>query len=118
MKKGSFLAFVICFVAGFAHAQSQATTGSIEGTISDPSGRSIPKASVSLVNTGTNFTRELTTDDEGPFRGLLLPPGTYKVTVMAPSFGPLVRDGINLAVGQSVNLALSLGVASTAEAVT
>ena len=118
MKKGSFLAFFICFVAGFACAQSQATTGSIEGTISDPSARSIPKASVSLVNTGTNFTRELTTDEEGRFRGLLLPLGTYKVTVMAPSFGTLVRDGINLAVGQSVNLALTLSVASTAEAVT
>src|ERR1700681_2647839 len=118
MAKGSFLAFLVCFVASFAYAQSQATTGSIEGTVSDPSGRSIPKASVSLVNTGTNFTRELTTDEEGRFRGLLLPLGTYKVTVMAPSFGTLVRDGINLAVGQSVNLALSLGVASTAEAVT
>jgi hypothetical protein len=117
MVKGLFLAFLMGF-AGFANAQSQANTGSIEGTVSDPSGRSIPNASVSLVNAGTNFKRDLTTDEGGRFRGLLLPLGTYKVTVTAPSFGTLVRDGINLAVGQSVNLALTLSVASTAEAVT
>ena len=104
MAKRSFFpfAFLFCFVSGLGYAQSQATTGSIEGTVSDPSGRSLPKASVSLVNTGTNFTRDLTADEEGRFRGLLLPLGSYKVTVKAPNFGTLVRDGINLTVGQSL----------------
>jgi len=118
MTNKSLLACLFCFVTGFAYAQSQANTGSIEGTVSDPSGRSVPKASVSIVNTGTNFTRDLTSDDEGRFRGLLLPLGNYTLTVKAPSFATLVRDGINLAVGQSVNLSLSLSVAATSETVT
>jgi len=101
-----------------AFAQSQANTGSIEGTVSDASSRSITAARLTLVNTGTNFTRELTTDSEGRFRGLLLPLGAYKITVKAPNFGTLVRDGINLAVGQSVNLALTLSVASVEQTVT
>jgi outer membrane receptor for ferrienterochelin and colicin len=118
MAKKSFFALLFCLVSGLAHAQSQANTGSIEGTIGDPSGRSIPGASVSIVNTGTSFTRDLSTDEEGRFRGLLLPLGSYKVTVKASNFGTLVREGINLTVGQSVNLPLTLTVAATAEAVT
>src|SRR5215469_4592421 len=118
MANKYLLLCLFCFVTGFAHAQSQANTGSIEGTVSDPSGRSVPMASVSILNTGSNFTRDLTTDDEVRFRGLLLPLGSYMVTVKAPSFATLVREGINLAVGQSVNLALTLSVATTSETVT
>src|SRR5712692_852314 len=106
-----FVAAVLVF------AQSQANTGAIEGTVTDPSGRSIPGADVTILNTGTNFTRELKTDGDGRFRGLLLPLGSYKVTVKAPNFGMLVRDGLDLVVGQSVNLALTLNVASVEQTV-
>ena len=71
MGKSCFLACVFSLVAGVMYAQSQANTGSIEGTVSDPSGRMIAGASVTIQNTGTNFKRELTTDQEGRFRGLL-----------------------------------------------
>ena len=107
-----------CLAAITVFGQSQANTGSIEGTVSDPSGRSIAGAKVLLVNTGTNFTRELSTDTEGRFRGLLMPLGAYKVTVSAPNFGKLVRDGVNLAVGQSIALPLLLSVASVDQTVT
>src|SRR3982074_1277883 len=93
-------------------AQSQANTGSIEGTINDPSGRAIPGAEVTIVNVDTNFTRVLTTDTEGRFRGVLLPLGAYRVTVQGKNFGTPLREGINLAVGQTVNLSLSLNIAS------
>jgi len=73
---------------------------------------------VTLLNTGTNFTRELKTDVEGRFRGLLMPLGSYKVTVKASNFATLVRDGINLAVGQSINLPLTLSISATLETVT
>jgi len=67
--------------------------------VSDASGRGVPGASVTLLNTGTNFKRELTTDENGRFRGLLMPLGSYKVTAKAPNLSTLVREGINLAVG-------------------
>lgn len=117
MANRLLLTLLLCYPASLLYAQSQANTGSIEGVVADQTGRSVPKASVTVLNTGTNFARELTTDDEGRFRGLLMPLGSYKVTVKAPSFGTLVRDGINLAVGQSVNLALTLNVATTQETV-
>ncbi len=66
--------------------QSQANTGTIEGVVTDPSGSAVPNAEVTITNLGTNFTRVLQTDQEGRFRGLLLPLGPYKVTVKAPNF--------------------------------
>ena len=101
--------------AGFA--QSQATTGVVEGTVSDPSGAPIPGATVVVQNTATNFDRTLVTDEDGRFRALLLPLGPYRVTVSLAGFATLVRDGILLSVGQSANLALSLKVSSLKEEV-
>jgi len=100
-----------------AWAQSQATTGVIEGTVVDESGGAIPGALVTMKNTATNYERQSTTDRDGRFRGLLLPLGPYKVTVSLTGFSTLVRDGLNLSVGQTVNLPLTLKVSSIQEEV-
>src|SRR5258708_969230 len=117
MTKRLFLLLPLFVAASLLRAQSQANTGSIEGTVSDPAGRGIPGAMVTLLNTGTNFTRDLTTDETGRFRGLLLPLGSYKVTAKAPNFATLVREGITLAVGQAINLPLALSINATQETV-
>jgi hypothetical protein len=98
-------------------AQSQATTGVIEGHVADETGGRLPGASVTLTNTGTNFTRDLTTDADGRFRGLLLPLGVYKLTVALPGFSTYVQDGLTLAVGQTVNLPLTLKVSTVQQEV-
>jgi hypothetical protein len=98
-------------------AQSQATTGVIEGTVSDESGAVAPGATVTFRNTATNFERVTTTDGDGRFRGLLLPLGPYRVTVALPGFGTLVRDGIQLSVGQTINLPVILKAAAVQEEV-
>src|SRR6266851_1455016 len=110
-------ASLLFVAAGLIFAQSQANTGAIEGTVTDPSGRSIPGADVSILNTGTNFTRDLKTDGDGRFRGLLLPLGPYKVTVKAPNFGTLVREGLDLAVGQTISLPLTLSISQVEQVV-
>jgi len=99
-------------------AQSQATTGVIEGTVADPSGGRLPGALVTLTNTETNFTREVTTDTDGRFRGLLLPLGTYKLTVSISGFATYVRDGITLTVGQTANIPVTLQLSSVQQEVT
>jgi hypothetical protein len=98
-------------------AQSQANTGSIQGVVLDPAGSAIFGGEVSIQNTETNFTRRVTTDGEGRFRVVLLPLGMYKVTVTAPNFATLVRDGITLGVGQTVNLTLGLTVTAVQQTV-
>src|ERR1700730_16100828 len=103
--------------AGLVFAQSQANTGTIEGVVNDPSGRAVPGASVTFTNTGTNFARTVQTDAEGRFRGLLLPLGPYKITVKAANFGTLVREGLDLAVGQTIALTLALGISQVEQVV-
>ena len=101
---------LLVLAPGWAGAQSQATTGVIEGSVADQTGGRLPGASVTLTNTGTNFTREMVTDGDGRFRGLLLPLGVYRLTVRLQGFGSHVQDGITLAVGQTANLPVTLRV--------
>src|SRR5215472_3990980 len=107
----------VVFSCAIAFAQSQANTGSIEGTVTDTSGKAVAKAQVTITNLGTNFTRELTTDEEGRFRGLLLPLGPYRVTTKAPSFGTNVREGLDLAVGQTIALNVVLSISQVEQVV-
>lgn len=99
-------------------AQSQATTGVIEGSVSDTQGGRLPGASVTLLNTGTNFSRELATDQDGRFRGLLLPLGSYRLTVVLQGFATYVQEGIQLAVGQTANIPVVLQLAGVTQEVT
>jgi hypothetical protein len=70
-----------------AFAQSQATTGNIEGRVVDPQGAVVPGASVVARNKETGLERTATTDGEGNYRVVLLPPGLYTVRASAPNFG-------------------------------
>src|SRR5262249_32137909 len=86
---------------------SQATTGVIEGTVSYEKGP-LPGATVVVKNTATNFEHQSVTDGAGRFRSLLLPLGPYRGTVSLDGFTTVVRAGIQLSVGQSVNLQVVL----------
>jgi Carboxypeptidase regulatory-like domain/TonB-dependent Receptor Plug Domain len=99
-------------------AQSQATTGVIEGTVSDETGGRLPGATVALVNRGTNFTREVTTDADGRFRALLLPLGDYVITVTLSGFGRYIQEGVQLGVGQALTVPITLRLVSVSQEVT
>jgi hypothetical protein len=98
-----------------AFAQSEATTGVIEGTVTDEGGGRLPGATVTLRNTATNFEKVVSTGSDGSFRGLLLPLGPYRITVELSGFAKLVREGVDLGVGQTVNLKLALHVSAAGE---
>ena len=95
--------------------QSQATTGVLEGTVSDESGGVLPGVTVTLTNTATAFERVLITDSRGRFRGVLLPLGPYRVTASLEGFSTLVRDGIDVGLGATINLRLTLQVADVGD---
>jgi hypothetical protein len=117
--RASFLliAFALTLTGGL-WAQSQATTGVIEGTVTGPDGGPLPGVTVTLRNTATNYEQTVVTNHEGRFRALLLPLGPYRITVALEGFSTLVREGIDLAVGQSVNLSLQLKVSGVAQEIT
>ena len=89
-------------------AQSQATTGVIRGTVTDPSGTTVAGASVVLRETQTGFQRQVLSNERGIFVASLMPLGTYDVTARAVGFSETRRSGVRLGVGETVNLNLPL----------
>ena len=99
-RRVSLLAFALTLaLAAGALAQSQATTGVIEGTVTADNGQGVAGAEVTLTNTGTNFEKKIPTDEGGRFHAVLLPLGAYRVTVAKEGFANLVREGLDLTVG-------------------
>ncbi len=111
------LALVMGLASGTARAQSQASTGVIEGVVEDQSGAVLPGAMVSLKQTETGFERLVVTDDAGRFRARLLPVGPYLLTAELEGFKKVERN-LNLSVGSTVNIVVDLEVGSPTEVVT
>lgn len=98
-----------------AWTQTQITSGVIQGTVVDPSGGVVPDATVEVKNLDTNLTRTLSTDGDGRFVALQLPPGRYTVTISKQGFATVVQENVNLTVGQAIVLPITLKVSATAE---
>jgi len=101
-----------------ARAQTQITTGVIQGTVLDESSAVVAGASVEVKNTDTNLTKTLTTDSDGRFVFLQLPSGRYTLTVSKQGYATVAQENLNLTVGQAINLSLSMKVSSVQERVT
>ena len=109
--------FVLAMAVG-AYAQTQSTTGTIQGTVLDEQGGAVPGATVEIKNLATNATRTLTTDDEGRFVALTLQPGAYSVTVTKQGFAIAEAPRIEVTVGQALNLPVAMKVSSVEARVT
>src|SRR5207248_7440309 len=83
-----FLGLII-FSAPLCFAQF---TSNVQGVVQDPSGAVISKATVTLVNTGTQLTKTTTTDEGGNYRFLSLAPGGYKITAEASGYAKSESD--------------------------
>jgi hypothetical protein len=101
-----------------AGAQTQITTGVIQGTVLDEAGAVLPAANVEVRNPDTNFTRTLTTDPGGRFAFLQLQPGRYLLTVSKQGFATLVQENLELTVGQTISLSLNMKVSRLEEKIT
>jgi hypothetical protein len=109
------LLFVLAPAA--ANAQTQITTGVIQGTVTDEQGATVPGAAVEVRNTGTNLTRSLSTDDGGRFVFLQLPPGRYTLSVSKQGFATLRQEEFALTVGQAATLDLRMKVSGLNETI-
>ena len=73
-------------------AQALGNAGTIEGTVTDPSGAILPNAKVTILNRITNYQQTATTDSKGTFRLTNIPPNPYHVEVSAPNFAISAQD--------------------------
>ncbi len=118
MKKlvGVVFLLAVCLVAAnSARAQSQITTGTVQGEVVDEKGLSVPDATVVIKNLDTNFTKTEITGSDGRFQFLLLPSGRYTVTISKQGFATIVQENVNLTVGQALSLPVTMKVSAVAE---
>src|ERR1700689_10787 len=112
----SFL--IVAFAAPFAFSQATVSFAQLNGTIQDSSGRTIAKAAIKLREMDTNQTHTATANDAGYYAMPSLTPGRYELTVTSGGFGKYTRTGIELAVGQTANINVTLKVEAVSETVT
>ncbi len=111
------LCLCLAFSALNARAQSQATTGDIEGRVLDPNGAVVPNATVTAKNEATGFERTANTDGDGNYRIVLLPPGTYSVEATAGGFNKVGTSAVQVTVGSKIALDLNLAAGGVKETV-
>ena len=98
------LLLVLLIFAPAAFGQTQSNAADIQGTVKDSTGAVVPNATVTVRNAGTNFSRTATTNDEGFYRIINVPPGDYEVTVEAANFKKAVLPKVTVTVGQAAEL--------------
>jgi outer membrane receptor protein involved in Fe transport len=97
---------------------AQLDTGSIRGSVKDPTGAAIPNAEVKVVNEGTQRVWLLKTNGTGEYTVPTLPVGTYSVTASAPNFGAVRLSGIALNASESYRADLLLQPGTVSQQVT
>jgi hypothetical protein len=112
------LVFVVAIPAAVAIPAGAQTVGAtIGGTVHDATGAAVSGATVTVRQTETGATRTLVTGADGRYAAPSVPVGDYTVSVAHDGFQPQQQKGIDLAVGQSVQLNFTLSVSSVHEEV-
>src|SRR5712692_7084754 len=113
-----WMSLVVVCVALSGVAFPQASSSSLRGTVTDPSGSAIPGATVVIDNAESKTTRTATTGDVGDYTFPVLPPGTYTLTVTATGFARYQQTNIQLLVNTPSTANVRLKVGTTSETIT
>ena len=119
--QGVALVFAVMLALGFTlntlqqPAIAQETTGGMQGTVKDPSGAVIPKATVTVTTPTLVGSKVVVTDAAGYYRFANLPPGAYTILVKAQGFETLKRENVDLEVGHlpTIDLIMKVGGVDT-----
>ncbi len=106
---------VLCVAAAPLVPSGFAQTGAIEGIVTDATEAVVPQASVTVSTVDTGLVRKLSTNSQGRFASLALPPGDYVVQVDHPGFRSFERRGILLSTGRTLRLDLQMELGERSE---
>ena len=100
-----------------ALAVGQATS-QLNGNVTDPSGASVPNATITLSAAETGFKRTTTSNGAGLYQFVDVPPGTYKLEATAQGFAPFLASNVILVVKVPSTIPIRFQVAGVAQQVT
>src|SRR6266702_1854307 len=117
-RRISLLVILICGIGSTALcAQVQAINGSIQGEVADAHGALVPGADVEADELDTGIVHRAVTDASGHFEFLSLQPGRYVVKISKTGFATTIQENLNLTVGRTVSLKLTLQVKGASESI-
>jgi hypothetical protein len=99
-------------------SQAQSNAADLQGTVRDQNGAAVPNASITARNAATNLSREATTNDDGFYKIVSLPPGVYEVRAKATNYKTAVLPTVTLSVGQTATQDIPLEVGDVTATVT
>ncbi len=107
IKSAALLCMLLCAVAVWG----QTGTSGISGTVTDPQGKAVPGAKVTITNVATNAKRTMQTTDAGGYVFDLISPGDYRLEVEAKGFNKAIVDNVRALIGKSTesNVRLEVG---------
>src|SRR5271170_1809864 len=108
-------ALLLCGAAGLF---AQAGSGTVTGTLTDPSGAIVPGAAVAILNTNTGVVRNTTTNGSGIYVGAFLQPDNYTVTVSKAGFATENRKNLVVEVGRTMTIDFSMTVQKGSDTIT
>jgi hypothetical protein len=119
MKLTNLVGPLLCLVvlSRVVSAQSVSVAGDVKGTITDPSGAVVPKATVIVLDTARGLRRTAASDTSVEYRIQGLFPGSYDVSVEHSGFQTEVRKDIVINVGQTVTVDFRMKVSEVKEVV-
>lgn len=109
IKLMAFTLFAMMLSIAPVFAQSQGSTGSITGVVTDGTGAVVPNATVTLTSAATSASQTVQTSTEGIYRFVLLQPGSYKVKASAANFADSNLD-VQVQVGRTTDANFVLGI--------
>ena len=110
MRKLVTLMVLLLGITTFGFAQG-ASTGDLHVTVKDPKGSLVTNATVTARDQAKGLERAGTGNGRGEYGVLLLPPGTFQVTVEAPGFAKTTVENVVITVGQVADLPMTLSLA-------
>jgi Carboxypeptidase regulatory-like domain len=111
------LILATAFLLSAAAAFSQTITGSITGTVMDPSGAAIPGARITATNLSTNLSTTVASNSAGVYNLLFLPIGTYRLEVEAANFKKIAMGPFALETDQIARVDPKMEVGQTTQTV-
>src|SRR6266511_3793661 len=113
---GAALSIVL---ASAAWAQTvSATTGAINGKVTDESDAALPGVTITIASPSMQGTRTTMTSEDGSYRFPAIPPGSYRLTYELGGFGTVVREGVIVGLGFTATVNAEMKVAALQETVT
>jgi len=116
-KLQTLLLSVVLILTSSLSLHGQSTYGTVDGSVTDPSGGALPGAQVTLTNKGTQEKHTQVTGGEGSYQFVNVIPGEYRLDIEKAGFKHFARPNVTVQVQQDTHIDAALTVGQVSETI-